>query len=207
MGVRHGPWCGAKTYPTRCRFCDQSAFYFSCDHGSKVFFEALGDPWVRHDCVGLNKHQSIRDQIRAIEAQIAELEVEYQREMVRLARERQWRPIEKAAPQVGTVVREVGVVRELEEKVDVYKRSGVVPGTMLAAAMLGRLAHGEFAQLTVHTGDLESSGTRSITFLVDRTLWMKVKAGRGDLVSFTVKGEATPNGFTFWLCTALAWID
>ena len=47
----HGPDCGSKTFPTRCQFCRASVFYFSCDCGSKVFFDDLGEPWPIHDCL------------------------------------------------------------------------------------------------------------------------------------------------------------
>ena len=39
-----------KTYPTRCKYCQKRVFYFSCDHGSKVFFDKLGHPWPVHRC-------------------------------------------------------------------------------------------------------------------------------------------------------------
>ena len=38
-GVTHGDRCNTKTYPTRCKYCQKRVFYFSCDHGSKVFFD------------------------------------------------------------------------------------------------------------------------------------------------------------------------
>ena len=40
--------CNAKTIPMTCKFCGEEVFYFSCDHGAKVFFEELGPPWTRH---------------------------------------------------------------------------------------------------------------------------------------------------------------
>ena len=42
--------CNAKTYPITCKYCGESVYYFSCDCGSSVFFEKLGDPWPRHNC-------------------------------------------------------------------------------------------------------------------------------------------------------------
>ena len=47
----HGVWCNTRTFPTSCQYCSQSVFYFSCDHGSKVFFDKLGDPWPVHKCL------------------------------------------------------------------------------------------------------------------------------------------------------------
>lgn len=50
MSVVHGEWCEAKTWPTSCPSCSVRVFYFSCGHGSKVFFDELGSPWPIHDC-------------------------------------------------------------------------------------------------------------------------------------------------------------
>ena len=46
----HGYWCGATTRPGRCPSCGQPIFYFSCDCGSKVFFDDLGGEWPKHRC-------------------------------------------------------------------------------------------------------------------------------------------------------------
>ena len=49
--ARHGPHiCASTTYPTTCRGCLQDVFYFSCAHGSKVFFDELGEDWPVHEC-------------------------------------------------------------------------------------------------------------------------------------------------------------
>lgn len=47
----HGPHiCASTTYPTTCQSCRQDVFYFSCSHGSRVFFDDLGEDWPVHDC-------------------------------------------------------------------------------------------------------------------------------------------------------------
>ena len=48
----HGIICNTKTFPTKCHTCGASVFFFSCDCGSRVFFDELGEPWPVHDCVG-----------------------------------------------------------------------------------------------------------------------------------------------------------
>ena len=52
----HGVWCNTRTFPTTCRYCQQSIYYFHCDCDSKVFFDSLGWPWPIHDC--LNRAQN-----------------------------------------------------------------------------------------------------------------------------------------------------
>ena len=47
----HGFYCKTHTFPTKCRFCGSDVFFFSCDCGSKVFFDELGSPWPVHNCI------------------------------------------------------------------------------------------------------------------------------------------------------------
>ena len=35
----------------RCQFCGNSIFYYQNIHGSKVFFDSLGPPWPKHECL------------------------------------------------------------------------------------------------------------------------------------------------------------
>ena len=46
----HGVWCNTRTFPTTCKYCKQSVFYFHCDCNSRVFFDDLGPPWPEHHC-------------------------------------------------------------------------------------------------------------------------------------------------------------
>ncbi len=46
----HGPACNARTRPTRCRRCHEDIFFFTCDCGSRVLFDELGDSWTKHHC-------------------------------------------------------------------------------------------------------------------------------------------------------------
>lgn len=48
----------AKTIPTRCSYCGDNVFYYENEQGSRVFFEALGQPWPKHRCREyLNRHR------------------------------------------------------------------------------------------------------------------------------------------------------
>lgn len=55
---QHLPSTWAKTYPCDCpQGCGQQVFYFECGHGSKVFFQELGEPWRNHFADGLCPNQ------------------------------------------------------------------------------------------------------------------------------------------------------
>ena len=44
----HQPGCETRTFKMRCPDCGKQVWYFDCTCGSKVFFDALGEPWPRH---------------------------------------------------------------------------------------------------------------------------------------------------------------
>lgn len=44
----HEPNCKTRLIPTQCRDCGEDVFYFSCNCGSKVFFNSREYPWPKH---------------------------------------------------------------------------------------------------------------------------------------------------------------
>jgi len=47
----HGPLvCNSQAFPSSCKYCKASIYFFRCDHDSKVFFDDLGPPWPLHAC-------------------------------------------------------------------------------------------------------------------------------------------------------------
>jgi hypothetical protein len=40
-----------------CPVCGKSVFYYQNEHGSKVFFDALGPPWPKHPCTDNSPHK------------------------------------------------------------------------------------------------------------------------------------------------------
>jgi hypothetical protein len=184
----HGWWCAARTFPMHCRSCRADVFYFSCNCGSKVFFDDLGGDWPLHDCT-----DHIVKQVRvAIEAKYAD-RVAHRR------KPKSWvSPIVALEPSGTEVVEDLGIVREVAE-VDVYKKFRVPREGGLSAAFLGpALATNEFVQITVHTGGLSADRIHSYTFLLNRKDWKRNAAQQGDLVLFELEGVRTPRGDRYW---------
>lgn len=51
MVTAHGPViCNSQAFPTSCKYCKASIYFFRCDHDSKVFFDDLRPPWPLHSC-------------------------------------------------------------------------------------------------------------------------------------------------------------
>ena len=70
--------CNAKTYPITCRVCGEKVYYFSCDHGAKVFFQELGPPWTQHTHEDIMKpiKTKMEVELKKIEAQFKETQSE-----------------------------------------------------------------------------------------------------------------------------------
>lgn len=48
----HGYGCESTTWKTKCQVCFKDVYRLSCNHGSVVWFDELGEPWEKHkhDC-------------------------------------------------------------------------------------------------------------------------------------------------------------
>ena len=183
----HGPWCATRTFGTKCPDCDAAVFYFTCNHGSRVFFDALGWPWPEHRHRWQSFEQQRDSALRAIgkraterylaqQMMIGTVDNRYGRRIARAYREtaersgtphRAPRETLREDPYAGVKTVEVGVVRALILEVDVYAKLGT-PATNIAAAALGELGAGAYAQVTVHTGALGERDDYSYTFFVGR---------------------------------------
>lgn len=193
----HGPNCRSLTYPLICRYCGKKIFYFTCNHGSKVFFENLGWPWRIHDC------QSPENIIAEVAFTIEEDYIRLITENARLRREREDRlPITAYRPRDGEVVRELGIVREIIDNINVFKKFKIDAGSPMAAAFIGSLANHPHVQVTIHAGDLTQQ-LHSYTFLLKKRDWDRYGPIRGDLLDFTLEGRQLPTGDLYWYCTEI----
>src|SRR5690606_2239839 len=58
----------SKTHPTVCPGCGRDVFYYENSNGSQVFFDALGSPWPKHDCVrSRRKDQALKRKLARAE--------------------------------------------------------------------------------------------------------------------------------------------
>ena len=46
----HGPDCSTRTFQSKCKYCGDVIFFFSCTCGSRLIFNELGYPWPLHSC-------------------------------------------------------------------------------------------------------------------------------------------------------------
>jgi hypothetical protein len=165
-------------------------YYFTCDCGSKVFFDDLGQPWPIHNCA-----QYIQSQV-----EIA-IQEKYTRQV---KKRRSWQPpIVRCKAEHSQIVEEIGVIREIVKPVDVYSKFDIPKDSRIGSQLLGPLAQGIYVQVTVHVESLDQEIYESYTFLIRREDWNRVGPIRGDLVSFRLKGQPVLTRDSVWLCEEL----
>lgn len=206
----HGDWCNSRTYPTACKYCGERVFYFSCNHGCKVFFDLLGPPWPEHRCLQYLTAQYGREVVeRGLAIMMMTPGVEIGRKIDRayVARAQQQRP---ALPEIvrcdpshqRSVANDEGLIREVIPVVDVYRRFKI-PETPVGAGLLGPLAREPYAQLTVHTESLGNEDNFSYTFFVKQKIVDEMELSNGDYVVFRVQALAIPDHALCWICDSL----
>ena len=65
----HGPECSVeKSYWTTCGSCGQRVYFWSCSHGSRVIFDAIGGGWPKHMCSGVYQSlKKLEDDIKGLQ--------------------------------------------------------------------------------------------------------------------------------------------
>lgn len=211
----HGPWCNSRTIPMRCRYCKDQVFYFTCDHGSKVFFDSLGWPWPEHHCPGylasvygtvtiepalaarmIEPGYSTRG--IAIERKYAE-QVRQQSERDRQAhRER----VDMEPPR-NSSLKDIGQIEDISNVVNVFKRFAVDPANLLGVALLGPLAKEPIQRIVIVVNDPDQEDLSCYKCYIAGSLLRNSGATRGDIIHFTIRSIDTVGADRVWYCDSL----
>ncbi len=220
MTVVHGEWCGAKTYPTSCPTCTASVFYFSCGHGSRVFFDDLGAPWPIHDCEeswarGLKRYTDENgDTVVELKpgitvtrsfARPGSFKVEQSVVSKALAPKRAKAPdpIVAIEPERELSESHVGVLREIRASVDPVKAFGMA-NTAMGRASLGGIGKEEMGRITVHVPYPEEDFyTESFTSWIPARLLRDRRLRRGAKVAVDLESIRIVGRGYAWFCDNL----
>jgi len=214
-GALHGYWCNARTYPTRCSYCGEAVFFFSCDCGCKVFFDSLGAPWPEHRCLEYLKAQygqsfmehamSVQMMLPGLERRGKAIDAGY----ARAVQQRLQRPgakprqIVRCAPRAKCLVSETGIIREVMACVDLPGKLGIALESPIGYQVVRYLGGIEFRQVTIHTGDLAREDMSSYTCWAPDKLLSESGCEKGDVVRFQLVGWSFPGMAPMWLCQKL----
>lgn len=203
------------TIPTRCRYCGAKVYFYTDEFGSKVFFDELGPPWPIHSCTGYEK--AYQDSWRCTSGPVGRFIRTENGELVHAdeylkhvqserATGKKWdRPITAVHPRAGRSIYEIGVVRDIISKVNVFKKFNLKSDTRLCRQFLGDLAAESVTQVTLYADDATSGKLASYTFFVWQTTWHALGAVKEDLLYFKLEGKPIPGRFAYWMCTDIGY--
>lgn len=216
----HGKWCGARTYPMTCRYCGTKIFYFSCEHGSKVFFEELGQPWPLHYCPNLPQEtfsttppdDSYNPTIIAAnmmrpKREHPSLNVEpgfivKMREHLDLDRKNRRGEVDMEPPPKKSH-EDLGHIKDFAERVDIFQQLKIDKNNAMAHAFLGELAEQEIARIVLVVDDPEQDDLERYSCYIPTKLLKSAGVIRGDVVNFKIKPISVPGKGVYWLCVQL----
>ena len=227
MAAVHGWWCNSQTFPMECKYCGERIFYFSCDCGSKLFFDELGEPWPQHRCAGFAPKPTLsrlgeedlsgsllryldQGKVSALSQLIqSNIEGEYLDQVKQAAKRKEQRParsawIIKQEPYHGCISTERGLITELSRGANIRKKAGLADRSM-GIAMLGKFAHVPMVQMTILTGALaeDEADNCSFTFFAEQTLVDELGLFKGGLVDVDLRGIVISNRHPIWICDAV----
>ena len=190
----HGYGCNSKTYPIICKYCKQKVYFFSCDHGSRVFFDELGKPWPKHDCA--QRHMEV--------ISIPEITSDYEQDIIRGKEEYQQKQqnIVRVNASSDRDLVESGIIRELVTHIDILKKFRI-EDTRNWRRTLKRLLDEPMVQITIHTGAIGDNVNRSFTFLVRKKIFKQKALAKGDFIECELIGYQIPGRETIWICEHL----
>lgn len=227
MKAAHGWWCNTRTFPTVCKYCSGDVFYFSCDCGSKLFFDSLGYPWPIHHCAEYKPSPTLsrlgqEDLSGSVLSYLTDSEAEQlsqfidqnierdYAEGIRTAQEGEKRSPKKASwiirqdPYHDCKTTERGIITELIQDANILKKANIREGS-LGVSMLGKYATVKLAQITVHTSALaeDKSENCSFTFFVEASVVRQLGLVKGCFVVAQLWGIVVSPKHPIWVCEQL----
>ncbi len=198
-------------------------FYFSCGHGSKVFFNGLGPPWPVHDCEKDREESWARGLRRSTDpdgntvvelqpgitvtrsfANPATFKVEQSvvSEAQPAKKKKAQDPIEAIEPERELSESHVGIIREIRPRVDPMKAFGM-PDTATGRASLRSIGKQEMGKITVHVPYPTEDYVESFTSWIPAKLLRDRRIKRGVTVALDLeRSRIVGRGYT-WFCDSL----
>ncbi len=216
MSVVHGEWCGARTWSTSCLSCSERVFYFSCDHGSKVFFDELGPPWPIHDCEkswarGLRRFTDdngdtvveLKPGITVTRSFAKPASFKVDRSVISKAQRAKGKkaqdPIVAVEPERELRESPIGILREIKPWADPIKAYRL-PDTAPGRASLGSIGKQKVGKITMHVPYPTEDYIESFTFWIPAKLLRDRRLERGVTVAVDLKRIQIIGCGYAWFC-------
>jgi len=201
----------SRTIKTRCRYCGAEVYFYTNEHGSKVFFDELGPPWPIHSCPEYEAHLAATQTHTGPVGRFVPVgdellhESEYAaRILAGAAKRKHWRPpiiaVQPQEGQEGSRVKDFGVLRELILDVNLHKKLGIEKETAVTRKIFGRFLEVDWAQVSIHVDDLAEDEIESYTMLIEKERLVRLNPKKGCIVSFAAEAVSVPFRNPLWVC-------
>ena len=203
----HGPGCRTWTWRTQCLDCGDPVWFFACNCGSKIFFDALGGDWPRHgerclaylfrqlrESEGLSFDQItnlVRQKARDLGQEVpraALLAIEQQRYAVT----GKARVIDVEPGETEAVI--FGRVSAIDAGINMFRRLKL-PDNAISRQLIGILGSVEYSQVTiVEDPDPRTGLAARVTCLYPRKAVREIGLRPNDLVIGYLETVERPGG-------------
>jgi hypothetical protein len=194
----HGKWCNAKTYPTKCKYCGKQIFYFTCDCGSKVFFDSLGGCWPIHTCYcdeeddpyiidppKINRNWTLVD-----EEDEENVTFTHESDITKNNKKGYEIPIIKIESKLNDKIEIHGEIIEVTD-IDIYKKFEMKETSIGAIMLKNQFPENNYIQLTIHSPIFEKNNKNSYNVLISKCEYNKLGLKKG----FTIISVREGNKF------------
>ncbi len=219
MNAIHGEWCRTRTWPTSCPSCSARVFYFSCDCGSRVFFDELGLPWPVHDCEeswarGLRRFTDdngdtvveLKSGITVTRSFARPASFRVEQSVVSKAlppkKKKAPDPIVPIEPDRELTESHVGILREIRPSVDPVKAFRMAD-TAMGRASLRSIGKQKMGKITVHVPYPTEDYTESFTSWIPARLLQNRRIERGVTVALDLERIRIVGRGYAWFCDSL----
>ena len=221
----HGYWCGATTRPGGCPSCGSPIFYFSCECGSKVFFDDLGGEWPKHRCG--SDESDVPDWIRRLERTadpdgriVVDLgdDISVQRpgnsvNPASVPRPRAPRPkaldmpIVRVDPSGSAAIEVIGTLREISREASLLKSLELGDNDIargMLSEQLGPKWRHQLSKITIHSMPDDEGQRKSYTAWVPWSQLSDPRIRKGITVSVLLASVDVLQMGREWLCSHLS---
>lgn len=173
--------CTTKAFPTSCPDCGSNVWYFSCNCGSKVYFDTLGFPWPEHIC----KDREIRETLELLHDverysidEIYNLIVKHEKKFETEMSDNILEIIESVIGKrkYDFVSEEVlcdesidvvdGKVMEYNRNVNLHKKFGYDEGSPFSFGLLGDLGKNKYGEIVIRQSPNEKNVSKEFRVLI-----------------------------------------
>lgn len=198
----HSSDCVTKTFRTNCPDCNSKVFSFSCNCGSKVYFESLGDPWPQHLCRNREIKFGIdlvRNSERMKDSEIIKLIEDHSKKSGKKLSEELWDIIEnelgkrKKPFNFTEVSCDIdiegfsGRIMEINKSINFYKRLGLDKTAPFSSDFLGEFKNGNYYEIILRDNPDKNNHSRQITFYAEVKLLKNISLKIGDVITVRLR--------------------